>query len=94
MDHLELARANLRRASERASGPVHTQLDSLLNGIGSEDDRDATRDGSDSTVDRIAEVRDKLESLEGEVEHPETQSFVDDASEHLREYMEEHPHGE
>lgn len=94
MDHLELARTNLRRASERASGPVHTQLDSLVSGIGSEDDRDTDRDGSDSTVDRIAEVRDKLEGLEGEVEDPETQSFMDEASEHLREYMEEHPHGE
>jgi hypothetical protein len=94
MDHLERARTNLRRASEEASGPVHTQLDSLQSGIGAESDRETDRDGPDSTIDRIAEVRDKLESLQDEAENPETKSYMGNASDHLREYMEEHPHGE
>lgn len=94
MEHLERARTNLRRASERASKQVHTQLDSLQQGIAREDERDATGDGPDSEIDRIAEITDKLDGLEDEVEDPETQEYIDDAIEHLREYMKEHPHGE
>lgn len=94
MDHLERARTNLRRASERASKPVHTQLDSLQQGIGKEDDRDATGDGPDSEIDRLAEVTDKLDGLEDEVEDAETRQYIDDAVDHLREYLKAHPHGE
>lgn len=94
MEHLELARKNLRRASERASGPVHTQLDSLQSGIGAESDRDADTEGPDSEVDRLAEVADKLDALTEEVEDPETQKYMEDAIDHLRTYLKEHPHGE
>lgn len=94
MEHLERARMNLRRASERASGPVHTQLDSLQSGIGAEEDRDADAEGPDSEVDRIAEVTDKLDSLAEKVEDPETQEYMEDAIDHLRTYLKEHPHGE
>lgn len=90
MDHLEAARTNLRRASERASRQVHTQLDSLQSGIGGEQDRDPDREGADSPIDRIAETRTKLESLQDEVEDPEVAAFVQDASDHLRAYMDEH----
>jgi len=90
MDHLERARTNLRKASERASRQVHTQLDSLQIGIGGEEDRDPDRLGPDSPIDRIAEVRDKLESLQDEIEDPETEAYMQDASDHLRAYMEEH----
>jgi len=93
MDHLELAREELGRASEQAGGPVQTQLDSLQNGIGAEDDRETHGDGPDSTVDRIAEVADKLDGLEEEVESTETQAYIDSAVDHLREYLTEHPHG-
>lgn len=94
MEHLEHARTNLRRASERASGPVHTQLDSLQSGIGAESDRDADTEGPDSDVDRIAEVADKLDALEEEVEDPQVEEYMDDAIDHLRTYLKEHPHGE
>ena len=94
MDHLERARADLRRASEQAAGPVHTQLDSLQNGIGAEEERETSRDGPDSTVDRISEVADKLDGLEDEVENVETQAYIDSAVDHLREYLKDHPHGE
>lgn len=94
MDHLERARANLRRASDHAGGVAQTQLDSLQEGIHEEDERDATREGPDSTVDRIAEVADKLDGLKDEVEDAETRAYVEDAVEHLRAYLAEHPHGE
>lgn len=94
MDHLERARANLQRASERASKQVHAQLDSLQQAIGKEADRDADRDGPDSEIDRLAEVTDKLGGLEDQVEDPEVQAHIDDAVDHLREYMRDHPHGE
>lgn len=94
MEHLERARTNLRRASERASGPVHTQLDSLQSGIGAEEERDGGGEGPDSEIDRIAEVTDKLDSLAEKIEDPETQEHVDDAIDHLRKFLKEHPHGE
>lgn len=94
MDHLEAARTNLRRASEQASRQVHTQLDSLQFGISREEGRDPDREGSDSQIDRIAEVRDKLESLQDEAEDPEVEAFLQDASDHLREHMEEHAEDE
>ncbi|WP_232702683.1 DUF7553 family protein [Halobacterium wangiae] len=94
MDHLERARADLRRASEQASGPVQTQLDSLQNGIGAEDERETAADGPDSTVDRIAEVAEKLDALSEELENAETRAAVESAVDHLREYLKAHPHGE
>lgn len=94
MEHLERARTNLRRASERASGPVHTQLDSLQSGIGAESDRDADTEGPDSEVDRLAEVADKLDALVEQVEDPEVEAHMEDAIDHLRTYLKEHPHGE
>lgn len=93
MEHLARAREDLRTASNHASGEVQRQLDSIQEGLFEEDEGDKTQDDPGPKVDRITEVVEKLERLEGQVENEPTRDHVGDALEHLREYLKDHPHG-
>lgn len=93
MEHLERARENLRRASESASGEVHTQLDSIQEGVFEEEGGSSTQDQPGPKVDRIAELAEKLDRLEDEAENAETGEYIENAVHHLREYMKDHPQG-
>lgn len=93
MEHLDRARESLRRASEHATGEVHTQLDSMQEGIFEEEEGNSTQDQPGPKVDRIEELVEKLERLADRVENAETEANVENAIHHLREYMKDHPHG-
>jgi len=68
VNHLERAREELRRASERATGTTHEQLNSIEEGILGESEGDRTRAEPGPKVDRIAELTDKLGGLEREAD--------------------------
>lgn len=93
MEHLDRAREKIREASERAPGAVHTQLNSITKGIFEEEGDGTTQGSPGPKIDRVAEVREKIEGLEAEVEDDETEQLLVDARRHLREYMREHPQG-
>ena len=93
MEHLDRARENIDAASERAPGPVHTQLNSITKGIFEEESGDTTQDGPGPKIDRVAEVTEKIEGLEAELDDEETRQYLVDARHHLREYMRAHPQG-
>lgn len=93
MEHLDRARDDIRKASEIAEGPVHTQLNSLDIGIFEEEGDGTTQGSPGPKIDRIAEVTEKLEGLEAEVDDEETREHLVDARHHLREYMRDHPQG-
>lgn len=93
MEHLDRARENVRKASERAAGPVHTQLNSIDEGVFEEEADASTSGATGPKIDRIAEVTEKIEGLEAEVADDETREYLVDARHHLREYMRAHPEG-
>lgn len=101
MEHLDRARDDIRKASERAPGPVHTQLNSIMRGIAEEEGEgktettggETTQDEPGPKIDRVAEVAQKLDGLEDEIEDDETRTHVVDARHHLESYMRNHPQG-
>lgn len=90
MEHLDRARDNINEASERAPGPVHTQLNSITRGI-FEEEAEGTTEGSGPKIDRITEVIEKIEGLEAELDDEKTEELLVDARHHLREYVRDHP---
>ena len=66
--HLERARDHLRRASDAADRTVQEQADSLQEGLAEELDGHRTGDEPGPKPDRIAEVIEKLDALEGEAD--------------------------
>jgi len=90
--HLDRARDALQQAREAAggNGVVRKQLDSVQEGLFEEDVGDKTQDHPGPKIDRIAEMRNKLEGLAEEAEQAETSDHIADAREHLREYMRTH----
>lgn len=96
MEHLDRARENLSKAMERAPSPIHLQLETIEKGIFEEEADGTTQGSTGPKIDRIAEVTEKLEGLEEELEDEdadETRKFLVDARHHLREYMRNHPQG-
>lgn len=93
MEHLERARENLRRASEDAPGEVHTQLDSIQEGIFEEEGGNSTQDQPGPKADHIAELVEKLERLRDEVTKEDTEVYIENAIHHLDDYMRDHPEG-
>lgn len=93
MEHLERARENLRRASGVATGEVHTQLESIQEGISEEEGGTSTQDEPGPKADHIAELVEKLERLAGEVENEDTEAYIENAVHHLEDYVQDHPDG-
>lgn len=93
MDHLEKARTELNRARNEAGGVMQSQLDSIEEGIFEEIGGEKTQDEPGPKADRIAELADKLDGLEEEVESYETRQRIATARDHLRAYLTNGPSG-
>lgn len=81
---LDLARAELKRASDAADAPVQEHLFALQRGVFEErsDDADAAR----AKPDRIAELAEKLDGLTEETSG-EVRDRIRRSRDHLREYL-------
>lgn len=90
-DRLDRARQELQRASERADATVQTQLASIEDGIFEEEDGDATQADPGPKIDRVAEVREKLDGLEAEADDRAVAERIETASDHLKAYLKDHP---
>lgn len=93
MNHLDRARESIRKASETAPGPDHTQLNSIDRGVFEEEGGETTQDEPGPKIDRVVELTEKLDGLDEEIDDEETRAHVEDAIHHLQSYMAEHPQG-
>lgn len=93
MDRLERARDEIREASDLGGRVVQQQLDTIELGIFEEDEGDLTQEEPGPKVDRIVELRQKLDGLADEAEDPAVAERIDDARDHLEAYLKDHPRG-
>lgn len=93
MDRLERAREEIRWASDHGGRVVQQQLDTIELGIFEEDEGDLTREEPGPKVDRIVELRKKLDGLAEETEDPEVAARIENARDHLKSYLSDHPQG-
>lgn len=90
-ERLDRARQELQWASEHADAHVQTQLESLEGGLFEEEEGDITKDDPGPKVDRVVEVMEKLDGLEGEADHPDVADRIGNASDLLEAYLKNHP---
>ena len=88
---LDRARDELQRAMDTADAHVHTQLESLEEGLSEEEAGDTTKDEPGPKVDRVVEVKQKLGALEEETDHPTVADHVGNAHDLLDAYLMNHP---
>lgn len=93
MDRLERARDELRVASDRGGRVVQQQLDTVELGIFEEDEGDLTQEEPGPKVDRIVELRKKLDGLADETEDQAVADRIENARDLLESYLSEHPQG-
>lgn len=90
-ERLDRARQELQWASEHADAHVQTQLESLEGGLFEEEEGAITKDDPGPKVDRVVEVMEKLDELEGEADHPDVAERIGSASDLLEAYLKNHP---
>lgn len=88
---LDRARDELQRAMDDADATVHTQLESLEDGIFEEESGDATRDDPGPKIDRVVEVKEKLDGLAAEVDDRAVVEHLETAHDLLDAYLLNHP---
>lgn len=93
MDRLERARDEIRSASDLGGRVVQQQLDTVELGVFEEDEGDLTQEEPGPKVDRIVELRKKLDGLAEETDDPEVADRIENASDHLESYLSDHPQG-
>lgn len=94
MGRLDRAREELQWASEHASANVQTQLESIEDGIFEEEGGDATQSDPGPKVDRVVEVKKKLDGLEVEADERDVRERIGNAGDLLEAYLKNHPEDE
>lgn len=91
MGRLDRARDELQVARERAGAPLQEQLETLEAGILEEESGDATQTEPGPKIDRVVEVKKKLDGLEDEADERDVRTSIGNARDLLEAYLKNHP---
>lgn len=94
MGRLDRARQELQWATDNAGAHVRTQLESIEGGIFEEEGGDSTASEPGPKIDRISEVKTKLDGLEEEANEREVRERIGNARDLLEAYLKNHPRDE
>lgn len=94
MDHLERAEVELDRAGDHTTETVQLQIQTLREGLVEEEGGDRTQEEPEAKIDRLVEVKQKLDALMEEIEDQRGTDHVQTARDHVDTYLRNHPTAE